>query len=205
MEDKTTRWTTRLIATCVLCSLTFAVSGSEPDETDPSTFSEPDPALHLVVTKSEIYRSPSYHQWVGRVTLTGKLVAEFSRADQAAFKDQPSSEYDPLRDGMTFFIPDEESRKKLPAAIGDYAAVAINVIGLDKRPSDALAMLLKPAEVQKVLFGSAEHYEWPAVLTIKSFSTEISCNHRGYYAEVEAIRSPRPKVLALNDNNFLGC
>ncbi len=83
--------------------------------------------------------------------------------------------------------------------------LSVNAIDLDKIPSELLPDVIGLKATQKVLFGDFQRYEWPAELTIKAFGTALDCGHRSYFAEVESIRSPHPKMVALKDTSLFGC
>jgi hypothetical protein len=103
------------------------------------------------------------------------------------------------------FLPDNVSRAKLPAATGTFKPLPVDAIDLDKTPSELLPDVIGTQATKKVLFGGFQHYGWPAELTIKAFGTSIDCDHRSYFAEVESIRSLRPKMVALKDTSLFGC
>jgi hypothetical protein len=127
-----------LLSVAALSLTTGSVNSQE--SSDQSKFSRPDPHLRQIHQSQEDKRIGAA-TWTGHVVLTGALVVEFDRPSDGTpptypptdAKDSATKMFD---GGYAFFLPDEKSRSKLPAAIGKYVPGPVDVISLlIKRPA----------------------------------------------------------------------
>ncbi|MDC8770536.1 hypothetical protein [Roseateles albus] len=163
---------------------------------DRSEYSVGNSPLKLV-NRSDGGEEGYFARFVGTVRLTGTLVVEFDRLpDMTENRDT---------EGEAFFLPDESSRLELPAAIGTFYPRPINFISLDKKPRALLLPLLGRGKTDGLLNGSMARYELPAEITIKSFTSWVECDHRGYTAEVASIKPLRPDLVAGINPSLIGC
>lgn len=163
---------------------------------DRSEYSVGNSPLKLV-SRSDGGKEGYFARFVGSVRLTGTLVVEFDRL--------PDMTEDRDTEGEAFFLPDETSLLKLPAAIGTFYPRPINFISLDKKPRVLLLPLVGRGKTDDILNGSMARYELPAALTIKSFSSWVECDHRSYTAEVASIKPLRPDLVAGAKPSLIGC
>jgi hypothetical protein len=161
-----------------------------------SEYSEGTLSLKLV-SRSDGGKDGYFARFVGTVRLTGTLVVEFDRLPDIA--DDRDTE------GEAFFVPDDSSRRKLPAAVGSFYPRPVTSIALDKKPRVLLLPLLGRKRSEALLNGGMARYELPAALTIKSFSSWVECDHRSYTAEVASIKSVSPEVIAEAKPSLIGC
>lgn len=135
--------------------------------------------------------------FVGKVRIAGTLVVEFDRLPHVTDERDTS--------GAAFFLPNESSRQKLPAAVGSFYPRPVQSISLNKKPRELLMPIIGTRRTSDLLNGTMPRYELPAVLTIKSFSSWVECDHRIYTAEVLSIEPIRPLVTAAARATLIGC
>ncbi|WP_271009776.1 hypothetical protein [Paucibacter sp. B51] len=175
---------------------TASPQASASDRPERSEYS--DGALSLkLISRSDGGEDGYFARFVGTVRLTGTLVIEFDRL--------PDITDDRDTDGEAFFVPDDSSRRKLPAAVGRFYPRPVSSIALDKKPRVLLLPLLGRKRTDALLNGVMPRYELPASLTIKSFSSWVECDHRSYTAEVASIRPVSSQVIAKAKPSFIGC
>ena len=161
-----------------------------------SEYSSGSPVLRLQM-RSDGGEEGHFAKFAGKVRLTGTLVVEFDRL--------PNQTEERDTEGQAFFIPDDPSRRKLPAAIGSFYPRPVDSISLDKKPRDLLFPLVGTRKTADLLNGTMPRYELPAALMIKSFSSWVECDHRSYTAEVVSIELLRPTVTAATKSTLFGC
>jgi len=181
----------------LLLLLSF-ISAALPALAEPvrSEYSTGASSLRLV-SRSDGGKDGYFARFVGKVRLTGTLVVEFDRL--------PDMPEDRDTEGEAFFLPDQPSRDRLPAAVGSFYPRAVNSISLDRKPRQLLLPLLGRKRADSVLNGSMARYELPAALTIKSFSSWVECDHRSYTAEVVSVESLQPEFLVGAKPLLIGC
>ncbi len=180
----------------LLVALCCANSGLEAAEKPPVTkFTAADAALRHV-ERSDSYDKGSFAKWVGKLSLTGKLVIEFDRG--------PPEETEADTAGIAVFEPDTKSRARLPAARNYYAA-PVTAVWLGQSPIEILPTLLGKERALQVIRGKSPRYEFVVSIDLKAFSTSVECDHRSYSIEYSAIRLAQPTMVAATEAKNLGC
>jgi len=182
-------------STILLLAAVLTASVQAADAPPKTRFTQADPSLRLV-ERSDSYSTGSRARWQGPATITGKLIVEFDRA--------PTGEDQPDKNGGAHFEPDARSLKKLPSAI-NYYAKSPKVVWLGGSGREVLRPLIGEEGFERLYQGSAPRYEFPAVLVIKEFSTEVECDQRHYAAVASSLKLSSATVLAAAEAKNIGC
>lgn len=122
-----------------------------------------------------------------------------------SFERRPDAGSDGDTEEAAFFLPDEQSRRKLPEAIGTFYPRKVDTIELDRTPSQLLPSLIGVAQSRMILSSTEPRFEVPAEIVINSFSTSVECDHRSYSAQLVTARALAPKLASVSTASRIGC
>ncbi len=182
-----------LLIGIVLIAPTFAADSDKRSE-----YRTPQLGWRLIA-RSDGGRNGSFAKFKGRVTLSGVLAIGFDRSPEGKSTDEQDTE------GDAVFFPDEQSRSKLPYAVGNYYPGEVEKIFLYNKPSSLLPGIVGANRSTEILHGNMPRYDIQAEITIFEFTSWVECDHRGYSAKVVNARSPNGNPVANSDGGIIGC